>query len=353
MTPIILDCTLRDGSYSINFQFSYEDTLQIVSVFDRLKIPYIEVGHGMGLGASDQTKFIAAETDERYMHATANSCKSSKWGVFCIPGIAKLENLDCPIDYAMNFIRIGTDVDNYKEARPFIEKAKKAGLFVCSNIMKSYVSSPDEFATLAYDIHKFGADLIYIVDSAGGMFPEDVVSYVKAVKEKVPSMQIGFHGHNNLQLGITNSLASIEHGVTIVDTSFQGLGRSAGNTPTELFLAVLQRRGFYNDLDIIDYLDFGEKYIQPLIQQKGYNSLDIVCGIAQFHSSYMPIIYEYSKKYRVDPRLLILELVKITRTTAPENLVNDLALKLSQEDAKGIWKPSYPNYFGSEQSNAA
>ena len=84
----ILDCTLRDGSYVNNFGFTKKNTKDICSVLEKSGINFIEVGHGIGLGASKKTKFKAFESDENYILAAKKSTQRSKIGVFAIPGIA-------------------------------------------------------------------------------------------------------------------------------------------------------------------------------------------------------------------------------------------------------------------------
>jgi isopropylmalate/homocitrate/citramalate synthase len=119
--PTILDCTLRDGSYVIDFQFTKEDTFIIASNLCEAGFEYIEVGHGVGLGASKKGFDVAAATDEEYCKATVDAIgDKAKWGMFCIPGVAKLEDLEMAIDYGMNFVRVGTDVNKVNESEKFI-----------------------------------------------------------------------------------------------------------------------------------------------------------------------------------------------------------------------------------------
>ncbi len=106
----ILDCTLRDGSYAINFQFTAFDTAQIVGELDRVGIELIEVGHGVGLNASNRGYGEAAETDEDYLKAAVPRAKPGRVGVFCIPGVARLDDVDMAADCGAGFLRIGTNV---------------------------------------------------------------------------------------------------------------------------------------------------------------------------------------------------------------------------------------------------
>ena len=347
--PKILEVTLRDGSYCINFQFSKEETRDLVIALENLGFELIEVGHGLGLGASRKGKGIALETDEQYMQSTSDVIKKSKWGMFCIPGIAELKDLDLAIDYKMDFIRIGTNIEDYKQSENFIKKAKKAGMFVCSNFMKSYVIKPQKFVEYALAVESWGSDVVYIVDSAGGLLPEQLESYYLAIKEKCSTIKVGYHGHDNLGLGVANALKAAELGVDIIDTSLQGFGRSAGNTSTERFIASMMLRGIDLGFDPIEVMDVGEKYIQPLITKKGTDSIDTVSGLALFHSSYMPAIEKYSIKYGVDPRRLIIAVCEENKSDAPDELVELKAKHLRSMGIKGNWKTFYSHYYGGEQ----
>ena len=130
--------------------------------------------------------------------------------------------------------------------------------------MKSYVMDPKNFAEKARLTRQFGSDLLCVVDSAGGMFPNELGSYFAAVRD-VCDIPLGFHGHANLGLAIANTLKAIELGASFVDTSLQGLGRSAGNAATELVIAALARKGVNLGIDLLQVLMISEKYIKPLM----------------------------------------------------------------------------------------
>ncbi len=351
--PRILECTLRDGSYAINFQFTAADTSVIVGALEDVGFDLIEVGHGIGLGASERGMGVAAETDETYMKATAETLRKAAWGMFCIPGIATLDHIDMAADHGMTFIRVGTNVTEVDQAKPFIERAIAHGMTVYANFMKSYASPPEEFAALTARAAGFGVDAVYLVDSAGGMFPDDIRRYVDAVRQRT-AVALGFHGHHNLGMGVANALAAAEAGVAIIDSSLQGFGRSSGNTPTEQLLCALERRGLAVGIDPIRVMDIGEKYIQPLIDARGHNSIDTVSGYAQFHSSYMGVIREFASKYRIDPRRLIIAICAVNKVDAPRDLVEQLAARLAAEAALNEPLTSrfhLERYHGAEQGS--
>jgi 4-hydroxy 2-oxovalerate aldolase len=346
--PRFLECTLRDGSYVIDFQFSSQDTESIGSALDLAGFPYIEVGHGIGLGASGLGQHVAAASDVEYMKAAARSIQRGKWGMFCIPGISNLDHVRMAAEHGMGFIRIGTEVAKVDSSEPFIALARELGIEVFSNFMKSYVISPEEFGRVAARAAGFGSQLVYLVDSAGGMLPSEIRSYIHAVRAEAPGVSLGFHGHNNLGLAVANSLVCAEEGVEMVDTSLQGFGRSAGNTPTEQFISVLIRAGYNLTFDPFKIMTLGETLIRPLIERRGLSSLDIAAGQALFHSSYMPSVLKIAKRHRVDPRALIVELCKHDNVNAPEELLERLAVQLTASHAAPLVLP-WGNYYGEEQ----
>jgi len=162
----ILECTLRDGSYSINYQFTAEDTAVIALALEKVGFRYIEIGHGIGLNASS-CKGKAAETDEMYLKTAQEVLTKAKYGMFFIPGIGRKRDLDLAADYGMGLVRVGTNVTEAKDAEKYIKYAKSLGMEVSSNLMKSYVLPPREFAKKAKMVEDFGADIITLVDSAG------------------------------------------------------------------------------------------------------------------------------------------------------------------------------------------
>ncbi|MBI4308460.1 MAG: 4-hydroxy-2-oxovalerate aldolase [Chloroflexi bacterium] len=345
----ILETTLRDGSYAINFQFTVSDTALISAALEKVGFDLIEVGHGVGLHASESGYGVAAETDEAYLKAAAGALRKAKFGAFCIPGIARLEDIDMAADYGMGFIRVGTNVTEVERSEPYIERAKARGMYVTANFMKSYAMKPAQFAAKAKLSQEFGSDALYIVDSAGGMLPSDVENYFRAVQE-VCDIPLALHAHSNLGLAVANTLRAVELGAALVDTSLQGMGRSAGNAATEHVLVALKLGGTDLGIDPLSVMDIGEKYIKPLIRRRGLNSLDITAGLAQFHSSYMGVIRQYASKYQVDPRRLIIEVCAIDKVNAPPELVERVAQQIRAEsDEVFTARFAFDEYFGDEQ----
>jgi len=323
----ILECTLRDGSYSIDFQFTPRDTAIIAAALENVGFRLIEIGHGVGLNASATGKGVAAASDEEYMKAAAETIKRAKWGMFFIPGIGRNEDLDMAAEYGMGFVRIGTNANEVEQSEAFIAHAKRLGMHVSSNLMKSYIYPPADLALKAKMAQDFGADLVYLVDSAGTMLPEEVSNYIVAMNQ-VLSVPVGLHCHDNLSLGIANCLAAINAGAGMVDSTLQGMGRGGGNPATEILLTVLKKTGHDLSINVNRVMDISQQLIRPLQHEKGLDAIDITSGYAGFHSSYLGTILKYSDIYSLDPRDLIVAVCEADRVDAPENLVEGLAKEM-------------------------
>jgi 4-hydroxy-2-oxovalerate aldolase len=325
----LLETTLRDGSYPIKFQFTATDTSLLCLGLEKAGFKLIEIGHGLGMNASNCGQGSAAEDDLTYMRAADSALKRAKFGMFHIPNIGRLQDIDLAAKNNMGFIRIGTNVTEIEQAEPHIKRAKDHGMLVFSNLMKSYALSPKELLKKAELAQKYGADVICLVDSAGGMTPKVVKDYISTMKNGL-NTKLGYHGHNNLQLAIANSLAAYESGAEIIDTSLLGIGRSSGNTPTELMLLVLKKMGIDLNIDINLTLDLGYKFIAPyLANVERINPLHAIAGYAEFHSGFMKNVFKAAEKYNLNPRNIILEASKIDKINVSDELVEQVSKKLS------------------------
>jgi 4-hydroxy-2-oxovalerate aldolase len=326
--PDILEVTLRDGSYLIDFQFTAEDTATVAAALEGVGFQWIEIGHGLGLNASQAGKGTAAATDEEYLEAAAQALKHAKWGMFFITGIGREEDLRVAARYGMSFVRIGTNVTETAQAEPYIALAKELGFIVSYNAMKSYAVSPAEFGKIVAQVHAWGTDIACLVDSAGSMDPDSVAAYLRAAKAET-SCPLGFHGHDNLSLAMANTLRAIEEDAVLVDSSLQGMGRSAGNAVTEVLVAILQRRGLMSHIDLKAAMDVGQGLIQPLLGKRGVDPMAITGGLAKFHSSFTGKVQHYAHKHDIDVRDLIVRLCQEDQVSAPDDLLERLSHELA------------------------
>lgn len=326
----ILDTTIRDGSYALDFKFTTKDVSRICHRLEKLNIEYVEIGHGQGLNASSLEHGIALHSDKEYMDAAMKECCKSKVGFFCIPGIARMEDLDMIKEGGCSFVRIGVNASQIEKAEPYIRHATELGLQTMLNFMKTYIITPEEFAEKALWAQKQGVDCVYIVDSAGSMLPEDLKKYYDAIRD-LSNIKIGFHGHNNLGLAVSNSIYCVELGFDMIDTSMQGLGRSLGNASTEMTVMALKKKGYAIDIDIPRLLEYGYVSLKDLMDNKIQNPLDLVCGYAGFHSSYIKDIYKCCNEKEVDPLRLIIAYCEIEQGEMDYQLLCNVADTLPKD----------------------
>lgn len=330
----ILDTTIRDGSYAVDFKFSLGDVRSIVSKLSRLGIELIEIGHGQGLNASSPEHGISLFSDEEYIKAAVEVAGDSKIGVFCIPGIARLDDIRMARANGLSFIRIGVNTNQVDKAPEFIKEASKQGLTVMCNLMKSYTISPEDFAQKAKYLNENGAEYVYLVDSAGYMLPSDIKNYYDAAKS-ISNVKLGFHGHNNMGLAVSNSLYCAELGFDLIDCSFQGLGRSIGNASTEMFTMAYRRQyqGTEKDLDIDipRLLEYGYVALKDISPRDLQHPIELACGYAGFHSGFVKDIYECCVKTNVDPLRLILAYSDIDKRGMDKTKLLEVALNLAKD----------------------
>ncbi|WP_291726760.1 hypothetical protein [Bernardetia sp.] len=327
----IVENTLRDGSYVIDFQFDRFQTARITKGLYDLGFEYIEVGHGLGLGAWNNPKTgLSKEDDQTYVRAAKEAAPNAKIGTFFIPNIGTKEDIDKAVDAGISFIRIGNNVDYFERIREYAEYAKKKGLIVGVNLMKSYGVKSYEFTKIVQEIDKWQtSDAIYLVDSAGCMMPHEVYEYIDRTKQVIQT-HLGFHGHNNLGLAIANSLEAVRAGANYVDTCVRGMGRSAGNAQSEIVVHLLQKMGISPiDTEIYDFYEFANKEIVPLMPRvQGLTDEEIHIGISRFHTSYMPVVNATSEKFNVDKKRLIKKVSDINCINPSQELFEEIAMTL-------------------------
>lgn len=341
----IMDVTLRDGSYAINFQFSCAQQKLITEGLEKLGIKYIEIGHGQGLNASNPQNGIALHTDEEYLQTAKNTLNTSKYGMFCIPGVARIEDIDKACDLGASFLRIGTNVTEVEQSEPYVKRAKEHGIFVATNYMKSYAVDPEYLAEQVKKSEEYGADIAYVVDSAGCMLPNQLERITETIR-KHSSIMLGFHGHDNLGFALSNSIKAVEMGYQFIDCSLQGMGRSSGNTATELFAIVAKRYGYEIDIDIKEILKLSRRYVYPLA--KRINMIDTMCGYTGFHTSYLKTIQRIAGKYGVDPLLLIEKYTLVDLVHMDIDILEEIAKSLPA-DLESYCLCDFNGYFGHEQ----
>ena len=246
----ILDCTLRDGGYYTQWDFDSNIVDSYLQTMNELPVDYLEVGYrnnpsGEYLGKLGYTPLSVLKHIRQLSHKKIAVMLNEK---STCPD--DLNTLLVPIQGLADMVRIAIDPKNFDCAVVLAKAVKALGFEVGFNVM--YMSTWKELDGFLDKLRQIDgiADMFCMVDSFGGVTPEDVKEIFKAVKENT-SCPIGFHGHNNLQLGLSNTLTAIECGVDFVDATVLGMGRGAGNLNLELLLTYLNKNGLEVDFNVL------------------------------------------------------------------------------------------------------
>ena len=237
----ILDCTLRDGGYYTNWDFDKSLVDQYIASMNNLPIDYLEIGYRSRPMKGYLGKYFYSPV---YELQDLKEKSNKKLVIILNERDIKIEFLDellLPIKGLVDMVRMAIDPQNLASAIRLAEGIKKLGFEVGFNVM--YMSKWNQYGDFINELKNVDgiADYFYMVDSYGGVYPQDVIETIGLVKANT-SCKIGFHGHNNLELALINTLTAIEHGVEMIDSTILGMGRGAGNVKTELMLSVLNTK---------------------------------------------------------------------------------------------------------------
>jgi 4-hydroxy-2-oxovalerate aldolase len=316
----ILDCTLRDGSYAVDFKFTEDTIKSVLTGLEASGVRFVELGHGLGLNAAERTPHPTLVSDARCFGIASETLTSASWGMFCIPGIAEPDHLRQAAAAGMRFVRVGVDISAVAPAEAFIALAKDLGITAFANLMKTNVLGVDGVTDAVRQCAEYGADTVYLVDSVGGYLPSDITELFEKVGQSV-TVPLGFHGHDNLSLANANALAAATSGARFVDTTLDGIGRGAGNTVTETFAATLHAQGGSRTYDFRALAELSESVVRPLERLHDDRTYQLVGGITRTHSSFFPLISRCAKTANVDVFELMAAVADIDRVHPAEDMV--------------------------------
>lgn len=328
---LITEVALRDGSHAVAHQYTVGKVLAIAKGLNEAKVPYIEVSHGDGLAGSSLQYGFSRTNEFELIEAAVSVCDTSKVAVLLLPGIGTVKELKQAANLGVKMARVATHVTEADVAAQHIDVAKGLGLETVGFLMMSHMASVAQLVEQAKLMESYGADVIYMVDSAGALLPHEVTERIKALKEHV-GVEIGFHGHNNLSLAMGNTLAAIEAGATRIDGSIRCLGAGAGNTQTEVLVAVLDRMGIRTGVDLYKIMDLAENVVAPILPKPQEITKDsLVLGYAGVYSSFLLHAQRAAEKYNIDSRDILIELGRRKVVGGQEDMIVDVATEIAKE----------------------
>ncbi len=331
------DMCLRDGMHAKQHQISIEQMVAVASALDEAGVPLIEVTHGDGLGGASINYGFPAHSDEDYLKAVVPKMKQAGISALLIPGIGTVEHLHMARDCGVTTIRVATHCTEADVSEQHIAESARLGLDTVGFLMMAHMVTPEALLEQARLMADYGSNVIYCTDSAGYMLPDDVSARIAALRAGIDkSIEIGFHGHHNMAMGVANSLAAIEAGATRIDGSVAGLGAGAGNTPLEVFAAVLDRMGAISGVDVFKLMNVAEDIVTPMMDQPIRVDRDsLILGYAGVYSSFLLHAKRAGAKYNVPSSEILVELGRRKTIGGQEDMIEDVALNLAEAARTG------------------
>ncbi len=326
---LISDPTLRDGNHAVRHQISEEQFAAYCKAADVAGVPIVEVGHGNGLGASSLLVGECALTDETILKTAREHLTRSKMAVHCIPGFCTIHrHVAMALDLGVDVFRIASHCTEADITQRHIEYLLKHGKEVYGVLMMTHMASPEALADEARKMEAYGAEGLIIMDSAGAYLPTDVTHRIDTLVKNL-NIPVGFHAHNNLGMGIANSVAAVQAGATIIDGSARGFGAGAGNAQLEVLVAVFHHMGFETGIDLYKMLDAADLAEKTIVECMPYiSSTSIVSGMAGVFSGFIEKVRSTSVEFDVDPRDIFFELGRRNAVAGQESLIIEVALAL-------------------------
>ncbi|BBN58982.1 4-hydroxy-2-oxovalerate aldolase [Hydrogenovibrio marinus] len=327
----LYDVTLRDGSHAIKHCLTKEQIVNYASLADAAGVGVVEVGHGIGLGASSLQIGKSLLADEEMLTLARDCLKSSLLAVHVVPGYATVaRDISLAIDCGVDVVRVAAQCTEADTTEQHISYVRGTGRRVFAGLMMAHMISPEMLVQEALKMESYGAECITILDSAGAFLPEDVYKRVSLLVKSL-NIPVGFHAHNNLGMAIANSLIAVKAGATIIDGSISGFGGGAGNASIELLAAVFSMEKYSTGVDLyklLDAADMAEDIFEVLPK---ITSSSVVSGMSGVVSVFSKPVARAAEIYNVDPRDVFFELGRLGAIAGQEDLIIEVAQNLAEK----------------------
>jgi 4-hydroxy 2-oxovalerate aldolase len=329
----ITDSTLRDGSHAMAHQFTEGQVRAVVHALDQSDVEVIEVAHGDGLGGSSFNYGFSRVDEFDLIAAAVDEAEHAKIAVLLLPGLGTIEDLRHAHDVGASVARIATHCTEADVSAQHFGAARDLGMETVGFLMLSHRISPADLAGNARIMVDAGAECVYVVDSAGALVLSDAQARVQALLDEIGTQaQVGFHGHQNLSLGVANSVLAVQAGARQIDGALCALGAGAGNAPTEVLAATFTRLGIDTGVDVQGVLAAAQDVVRPVISRMPVADRSaIVQGYAGVYSSFLLHAERAAVRYGVPAHEILQRVGEAGYVGGQEDMIIDIAIQLAEE----------------------
>ena len=331
------DTSLRDGSHHKRHQFTKDEVGAIVAALDAAGVPVIEVTHGDGLGGSSFNYGFSKTPEQELIKLAAETAKEAKIAFLMLPGVGTKEDIKEAQNNGGSICRIATHCTEADVSIQHFGLARELGLETVGFLMMSHTIPPEKLAAQARIMADAGCQCVYVVDSAGALVLEGVSDRVAAlVAELGDDAQVGFHGHENLGLGVANSVEAVRAGAKQIDGSCRRFGAGAGNAPVEALIGVFDKIGVKTGIDFFDIADAAEEVVAPAMPAECLLDRNaLIMGYSGVYSSFLKHAVRQSERYGVPAHQLLHRAGQRKLIGGQEDQLIDIALEIKREQESG------------------
>jgi 4-hydroxy 2-oxovalerate aldolase len=329
----ITDSTLRDGSHAMQHQFTEEQVRGVVHALDAAGVQVIEVSHGDGLGGSSFNYGFSRVDELRLIAAAVDEASRAKIAVLILPGLGTIHDLEAAHAAGASVARVATHCTEADVSLQHFAAARELGMETVGFLMLSHKASPEKLAEQARIMVDAGAECVYVVDSAGALVLDTAQERIKAVVDEIGAQaQVGFHGHQNLSMGVANSVLAYRTGAQQIDGALCALGAGAGNSPTEVLAATYERLGIRTGIDLGEVLSAAEDVVRPFIPRLPWmDRASITQGYAGVYSSFLIHAERAAARYDVPAHAILSKVGEYGYVGGQEDMIIDIAIQLAED----------------------